>query len=57
MGWINGWAIFLADVIVMASLAEIAFTHTFMLFGFSDLGGLDFSHDHRRGPVDRDHDL
>ncbi|MGO9823604.1 MAG: hypothetical protein ACLPTJ_23480, partial [Solirubrobacteraceae bacterium] len=24
IGWINGWAIFLADVIVMASLAEIA---------------------------------
>ena len=29
MGWINGWAIFLADVIVMASLADIASIYTF----------------------------
>ena len=32
IGWINGWAIFLADVIVMASLAEIASNYTFLLF-------------------------
>jgi amino acid transporter len=32
MGWINGWAIFLADIIVMASLAEIASNYTFLLF-------------------------
>ncbi len=32
LGWINGWAIFLADVIVMASLAEIASNYTFLLF-------------------------
>ncbi len=32
LGWINGWAIFLADVIVMASLAEIASNYTFRLF-------------------------
>ena len=32
LGWINGWAIFLADVIVMASLAEIASSYTFLLF-------------------------
>jgi amino acid transporter len=31
-GWINGWAIFLADVLVMASLAYIAATYTFQLF-------------------------
>ncbi|HTX31072.1 MAG TPA: APC family permease [Solirubrobacteraceae bacterium] len=31
LGWINGWAIFLADVIVMASLAVIASTYTFSL--------------------------
>jgi amino acid transporter len=31
-GWINGWAIFLADVLVMASLAYIAATYTFKLF-------------------------
>jgi amino acid transporter len=38
-GWLNGWAIFLADVIVMASLADIAAIYTFKLFGFSELGG------------------
>jgi amino acid transporter len=32
MGWLNGWAIFLADVLVMASLAYIAATYTFKLF-------------------------
>jgi amino acid transporter len=30
-GWLNGWAIFLADVLVMASLAYIAATYTFKL--------------------------
>jgi amino acid transporter len=38
MGWMNGWAIFLADVIVMVSLADIAAEYTFKLFGFSELG-------------------
>jgi amino acid transporter len=33
LGWINGWAIFLADVIVMASLSVIAGTYTFELVG------------------------
>ncbi len=33
-GWLNGWAIFLADVLVMASLAYIAATYTFKLFGW-----------------------
>ena len=32
LGWINGWAIFLADIIVMASLAAIASKYTFLLF-------------------------
>jgi amino acid transporter len=32
IGWINGWAIFLADVIVMASLSVIASNYTFLLF-------------------------
>jgi amino acid transporter len=31
-GWVNGWAIFLADVIVMASLAAIASSYTFALW-------------------------
>ncbi|HEV7585386.1 MAG TPA: APC family permease [Solirubrobacteraceae bacterium] len=30
-GWVTGWAIFLADVLVMASLADIAATYTFKL--------------------------
>ena len=34
MGWVNGWAIFLADVLVMASLGLIASTYTFKLFGW-----------------------
>jgi amino acid transporter len=34
-GWVNGWAIFLADVIVMASLAEIAGKYTFLLFDWN----------------------
>jgi amino acid transporter len=37
-GWMNGWAIFLADVIVMASLSDIAAIYTFKLFGFTELG-------------------
>jgi amino acid transporter len=34
-GWLNGWAIFLADVLVMASLGSIAAIYTFKLFGWS----------------------
>ncbi len=37
-GWLNGWAIFLADLIVMASLSAIAAIYTFKLFGFTELG-------------------
>jgi len=29
LGWLNGWAIFVADVIVMASLSVIASTYTY----------------------------
>ncbi len=32
LGWINGWAIFLADIIVMASLAAVASQYTFALW-------------------------
>jgi amino acid transporter len=35
LGWINGWAIFLADVLVMASLAQIAGIYTFKLFDWN----------------------
>src|SRR3954462_12051245 len=34
MGWIGGWAIVVADVIVMANLAQIAGLYTFLLFGW-----------------------
>jgi amino acid transporter len=37
VGWVNGWAIFLADIIVMASLADIAATYTYLLFGLHGL--------------------
>ncbi|MEI8334568.1 MAG: APC family permease [Chloroflexota bacterium] len=33
LGWLTGWAIIVADVIVMANLAEIAAVYTFLLFG------------------------
>jgi amino acid transporter len=32
IGWINGWAIFVADIIVMASLSVIASQYTYLLF-------------------------
>ncbi len=32
MGWLNGWAIVVADIIVMAALAQIAAKYTFLLF-------------------------
>ena len=34
LGWMNGWAIFVADVIVMASLSVIASQYTYLLFGW-----------------------
>jgi amino acid transporter len=33
-GWIAGWAIVVADVLVMANLAQIAGLYTFLLFGW-----------------------
>ena len=32
-GWIGGWAIIVADIVVMANLAQIAGLYTFLLFG------------------------
>jgi amino acid transporter len=34
VGWLNGWTIFVADIIVMASLAVIAAQYTYLLFGW-----------------------
>ena len=36
VGWIGGWAIIVADIIVMANLADIAGRYTFLLFGLDD---------------------
>jgi amino acid transporter len=36
LGWLTGWAIVAADVIVMAALAYIAGVYTFLLFGLND---------------------
>jgi hypothetical protein len=36
--WLGGWAIFAADVIVMANLAQIAGSYMFLLFGRSCSG-------------------
>ena len=36
-GWLGGWGIVVADIIVMANLAQIAGSYTFSLFGLSDL--------------------
>jgi amino acid transporter len=33
LGWMTGWAIIVADIIVMASLAEVAAIYTYTLFG------------------------
>lgn len=35
LGWIGGWAIIVADVIVMANLAQIAGSYTFLLFDWT----------------------
>ncbi|MEY9965140.1 amino acid transporter [Streptacidiphilus sp. MAP12-16] len=36
-GWMGGWGIIVADIIVMANLAQIAGSYGFQLFGFSSL--------------------
>ena len=38
VGWIGGWAIIVADIIVMANLAEIAGIYTFELVGYTSYG-------------------
>jgi amino acid transporter len=41
-GWISGWALLLADILVMASLSQIAGQYTFLLFGKEDLANSTF---------------
>jgi amino acid transporter len=40
MGWLNGWAIFLADILVMASLSDIAAIYSLKLFGIEETKAL-----------------
>ena len=40
MGWLNGWAIFLADILVMASLSDIAAIYSLKLFGITETKAL-----------------
>ncbi|MGA2011109.1 MAG: APC family permease [Solirubrobacteraceae bacterium] len=37
LGWLNGWVIVGADIVVMASLSQIAGTYTFLLIGANSL--------------------
>ncbi len=39
LGWLTGWVIIVADVVVMATLAYIAGTYTFLLFGLDAAAG------------------
>ena len=41
-GWMGGWGIIAADVIVMANLSQIAGSYSFALFGFDDLATSTF---------------
>ena len=34
LGWLNGWVIVVADIVVMANLAQIAGSYTFLLLGW-----------------------
>ena len=37
-GWFGGWAIVVADVLVMASLAQVAGQYVFLLFNATGIG-------------------
>ena len=41
-GWMGGWGIIAADVIVMANLAQIAGSYGFLLFGLDGLAASTF---------------
>src|ERR1035437_3305406 len=42
LGWLGGWGIIAADVIVMANLSQIAGSYTFQLFGLDSLAASAF---------------
>ena len=41
-GWLGGWGLVFADVLVMASLSQIAGSYTFLLFGANGLAASKF---------------
>jgi amino acid transporter len=43
MGWLGGWAIVVADVIVMANLSQIAGIYTFRLFDWTSAANSNFA--------------
>ena len=43
LGWLTGWAIVVADVIVMANLAQIAGLYTFLLVGWDSAAASTFA--------------
>ena len=52
-GWLGGWAIIFADVLVMANLAQIAGSYTFLLFGADGAAASKFWVGVRRRGLDR----
>ncbi len=65
-GWVTGWVMVAADIIVMASLAQITGTYFFLLFGLNSLAaslfwvtavGVVFLVDHVRDHCRRHRDL
>ncbi len=57
VGWIGGWAIIVADIIVMANLADIAGRYTFLLFGLDEPADNKYWVIAGRRHLDRGHDL
>ena len=57
LGWLTGWAIVVADVVVMATLAYIAGVYTFLLFGLGRGARLDARVSIVAGDLDRRDDL
>ena len=43
LGWLAGWAVIAADVIVMATLAVIASSYTYLLFGWDSAANSTFA--------------
>ena len=56
LGWIAGWAIVVADIIVMANLAQIAGLYTLRAVRLDRGGRIDRRRDRGRGDLDPDHD-